>query len=86
MRMLFVLFTLLIAMSAQANGGRFIPICMSGDVAGKGKCPSQPKPGTQPADWSCTRDSKTNLVWSIESGKGSWNFAKGDYPLRYWVS
>jgi hypothetical protein len=79
MRRLFVISTLLAAMSVQANESQFVQICMNGDAAGKGSCPSQPKPGQQPGDWSCTRDNKTNLVWSIESSKGSWDYARGEY-------
>jgi len=67
------------ALSAHAGEGQFVPICMNGDAAGKGICPSQPKPGKQQGEWSCTRDTKTNLVWSIESVKGTWDYAKGDY-------
>jgi len=80
MRLLFVMVTVLSAISAHADENRFFPICRSGEVAGKGACPSQPKPGNQPGDWSCTRDSKTNLVWSIDSGKGTWEYARGNYP------
>ena len=80
MRLLFVLPALLAAMPVQANESQFVPICMSGEVAGKGTCPSLPKRGKLPGDWSCTRDNKTNLVWSIESSKGTWDYARGDYP------
>ena len=79
MRNIFLSPILVAALSAQAEESRYVPVCMSGNVVGQGNCPAQPKPGNQPSDWSCTRDNKTNLVWSIESGKGSWNYAQGEY-------
>lgn len=80
MRLLFITITLLATMSAHASDSRFVPVCMNGDVAGKGVCPSQPKPGVKPESWSCTRDSNTSLVWSTETGKGTWNYAANNYP------
>lgn len=79
MRFLFVISLLLAAMTAHAADERFVPVCMNGEVAGKGTCPVQPKPGRQAGDWACTRDGNTSLTWSIESGKGNWNYARGDY-------
>ena len=81
MRNIFLIPILWAALSAQAEESRYVPVCMSGNAAGQGNCPTQPKPGNQPDEWSCTRDNKTNLVWSIESGKGSWNYAQGDYSM-----
>lgn len=79
MRLLLVLATLLAAVPAQAGESQFVPICLNGEIAGKGICPPNPKPGKQPGDWSCTRDNNTGLVWSIETGKGTWDYARGDY-------
>lgn len=79
MRFVFLLPVLLAALSVQANESQYVPVCMSGNVAGQGACLSQPKPGKQPGDWACTRDNKTNLTWSIESHKGTWDYAKGKY-------
>lgn len=70
----------LVTTAAQANEDRYARICMNGDIAGQGTCPTQPRPGKQPAAWACTRDNQTNLVWSIENGKGSWHYAMEDYP------
>lgn len=78
-RFVFFLPVLLAAFSAQANESQYVPVCMSGNAAGQGTCLSQPKPGKQPGDWACTRDNKTNLTWSIESRKGTWDYAKGEY-------
>ncbi len=68
--------------AVQAEEGRFVQVCMSGAVAGNGTCPSQPSPGVQRDSWSCTQDRKTNLVWSIETGKGHWHYARGEYSAK----
>ena len=78
-RSIFLLPVLLAAISAQANENQYVPVCMNGNVSGQGACSSKPKPGKQPDDWACTRDNKTNLTWSIESRKGTWDYAKGEY-------
>jgi hypothetical protein len=73
-------FAALAAVSVQAADGQYTKLCMSGEIAGQGKCPAQPAPGRQAGDWACTRDNATQLVWSIDNEKGSWYYAMGDYP------
>jgi hypothetical protein len=79
MRRVFMISALLATMTVHAAEDPFVPVCMSGELAGKGACPAQPKPGKEAGNWACTRDTKTNLVWSIETGKGNWDYARGDY-------
>lgn len=50
-----------------AAGFDFTKICMSGELAGTGSCPTSPVQGTNPNDWACTKDNVTNLIWSIET-------------------
>lgn len=54
-----------------AAGFDFFKICMNGDGAGYGACPSNPaaNTGASPAatEWACTRDILTGLIWSLET-------------------
>ncbi len=80
MRTLFLL-TLLFAVSlARAESPDFTKVCMSGESAGQGSCPSNPSPGNSPNDWACTSDNSRKLVWSLESGSGNWDYAINAYP------
>lgn len=48
-------------------GYKFAKVCNSGEVAGKGSCPSKPVRGTAPNDWGCTQDVVTGLLWSLHT-------------------
>ena len=64
-----------------AAGFDFTRVCMSGQLAGQGTCPANPTtPGTGANEWACTKDNVTNLVWSLESGFGTWTYATTTYP------
>lgn len=80
MRFLFLSFLLIAALPARAEADRFIPVCMSGEAAGQGACSAQPQPGSRSDAWACTRDTRTRLVWSLESGRGDWRYATTAYP------
>jgi hypothetical protein len=46
---------------------KYVKICINGDEAGKGSCPTNPglNYGTKPTDWGCTRDLATGLTWEV---------------------
>ena len=49
----------------------FTKVCMNGEDAGVGSCPAAPTSNSganpAPADWGCTRDNLTGLVWSLQA-------------------
>jgi hypothetical protein len=51
-------------------GFDFTKVCMSGEAAGKGKCPPNPILGNGPNNWACTRDNVTGLMWEIKNESG----------------
>lgn len=64
-----------------AAGFDFTRVCMSGQLAGQGTCPANPAQGSGADQWACTKDNVTNLIWSLESGKGDWtSYANITYP------
>jgi hypothetical protein len=54
-------------------GFDFTKICMSGEVAGEGKCPPNPTPGSGANNWACTLDNVTGLVWEAKTTGGMHN-------------
>jgi len=51
-------------------GFHFTKLCNSGEHAGQGSCPAEPKPGDAPAEWGCTRDEVTGLLWENKTQAG----------------
>jgi hypothetical protein len=51
-------------------GFDFTKLCMSGDYAGEGECPSNPFPGIERNSWACIRDNVTGLTWEIKMDRG----------------
>jgi len=51
-------------------GFHFTKLCNSGEPAGKGSCPAEPTPGDAPAEWGCTRDEVTGLLWENKTPTG----------------
>jgi streptogramin lyase len=49
---------------------RFSKICNSGQEAGQGDCPGNPKLGSNPTDWACTRDNSNGLIWEVKTSDG----------------
>lgn len=82
MRLPLVIAALLALPAAHAAEPEFTRICMNGDTAGKGNCPSQPRPGSEPRQWACSHDRKTGLTWSISTQSGTWAEATGTLPTQ----
>lgn len=64
---------------AGAKGFDFTKVCFNGDLAGSGTCTgalvantTAVATGTPSTDWACTKDNRTNLIWSLQSGNGDW--------------
>lgn len=53
-----------------AAGFDFTKVCMSGEVAGEGKCPPNPALGSGPNNWACIRDNVTGLIWEMKTSSG----------------
>jgi len=53
-----------------ANGFDFTKVCMSGEVAGEGECPPNPRLGDSADSWACVRDNVTGLLWEVKSTSG----------------
>lgn len=51
-------------------GFSFVKVCNSGELAGTGTCPSNPKLGTKPDKWGCTQDKVTGLIWEVKTSDG----------------
>ncbi len=63
-----------------AAGFDFTKVCMSGELAGQGNCPTSPSEGLGADNWACTKDNHTNLLWSLENGWDNWISATTTYP------
>lgn len=50
-------------------GFSFTKVCHSGELAGTGNCPKNPKLGSQLNKWGCTKDNVTGLVWEINKAE-----------------
>ena len=48
-------------------GFTFIKVCNSGELAGRGTCPSDPILGSGPNDWGCTQDNVAGLIWEVKT-------------------
>ncbi|MDP4030348.1 MAG: DUF1566 domain-containing protein [Gallionella sp.] len=64
---------------AGVKGFDFTKVCFNGDLAGSGTCTGALVPnitaaatGSPTTDWACTKDNRTNLIWSLQSGFGDW--------------
>lgn len=63
------------------KGFDYTRVCMSGELAGQGACPTNPVQGTGANQWACTKDNVTHRLWSLENGYGKWaTYAIGTYP------
>lgn len=51
-------------------GFSFVKVCNSGEVAGQGSCPVDPKLGAAPDQWACTKDKVTGLIWEVKTRDG----------------
>jgi len=51
-------------------GFDFTKMCRNGEVAGEGKCPPNPVPGSGKNNWACTRDNTTGLLWEVKTASG----------------
>jgi len=71
------------AAPAKVGGGAagfdFTKVCFNGDLQGSGTCTGTlaangtgVASNTPATDWACTKDNVTNLIWSLESGRGEW--------------
>ncbi len=62
------------ATPAKVGGGAagfdFTKVCMNGSLNCTGVANVTASPAA--ADWACTQDNVTNLIWSLESGNGNW--------------
>jgi hypothetical protein len=58
---------LLARVGAGAAGFDFTKICNSGEAAATGTCPENPRPGSDPNEWGCTRDNVTGLLWEVKT-------------------
>ncbi len=75
-------------LACVAGGVDFTKICWNGDAQGSGTCTgalvvntSANATGVANTDWACTRDTATNLIWSLETGVGDWTtFARTALP------
>lgn len=75
-----------VASPAKVGGGAagfdFTKVCQDGslDCAGSANTGASPAP----ADWSCTKDNVTNLIWSLQSGNGDWTtYAQVTLPAAH---
>ena len=51
-------------------GFTFTKVCNSGELAGRGSCPSNPIFGNGANDWGCTQDNVAGLIWEIKTDDG----------------
>jgi hypothetical protein len=66
-----------------AAGFDFSRMCWNGDIEGSGTCTGTlaantgaAASGTASTDWACTKDNRTNLIWSLQTVSGiTWNDA-----------
>ena len=52
-------------------GFSFRKVCRSGEMAGEGSCPTDPKLGTGPDSWGCTYDDIRKLLWEVKTTSGT---------------
>jgi len=60
-------------------GFSFRKVCRSGEKAGEGSCPADPKLGDGPNDWGCVYDDVTQLTWEAKTADGGVH----DYLRRF---
>jgi hypothetical protein len=53
-----------------AAGFSFRKVCVSGQKAGEGTCPADPKLGAGLDNWGCTYDNITGLTWETKTSDG----------------
>ena len=82
MRLPLIVAALLALPAAHAAEPEFTRICMNGETAGKGSCPSLPAKGSAASQWACSQDMKTGLTWSINSLSGTWSEATSVLPAK----
>lgn len=51
-------------------GFSFRKVCISGQMAGEGTCPADPRLGRDLNNWGCTYDSITGLTWETKTADG----------------
>lgn len=61
---------LVAAMPVLSVDHGFTKLCMNGQPECRGPASTGATP--EPGDWACTRDNKTKLLWSLQSGLGDW--------------
>lgn len=52
------------------RGFRYAKVCHSGERAGQGDCPADPPLGAGSADWGCTLDEVSGLLWELKTDDG----------------
>jgi hypothetical protein len=53
------------AVDTAKHGFDYTKLCNSGEASGQGSCIASPSKGSGPAQWGCTRDNVTGLIWRI---------------------
>lgn len=61
-----LLTTFVMATGMPDSGSSYTKVCNSGELAGKGSCPTNPALGTETNEWACTRDNRTGLIWEVK--------------------
>jgi Protein of unknown function (DUF1566) len=51
-------------------GFSFTKVCNSGELAGHGRCPTDPALGPGSNEWACTRDNLTGIWWEVKTTSG----------------
>lgn len=60
-------------------GFSFTKLCNSGEIAGRGACPSSPIVGSAANAWGCTKDNITGLIWEVKTEDGQLHDKGLDY-------
>ncbi len=69
----------LIKIGAGRGGFDYTKVCMAGTLNCGGSASNAAAPGA--ADWACTRDNHTGLLWSLESSPNTaWDVAMSTFP------
>ena len=63
----------LIKAGAGAAGFDYTKVCMNGALNCAGAASNAAAP--TPDEWACTKDNRTNLTWSLQTGDDTWNNA-----------
>lgn len=56
-----------ILFAGPAAAAPFIKVCNNGSLAGTPNCPANPPIGPAPAQWGCTLDKATMLLWEVKT-------------------